>query len=348
MSNTIDAVVLVATKHISDPAIRLQTDKEIRAALATAPLADAVLVSRADLLSIYAAMNHLGDVLNGMDAVESEDEAATEPGFAAIRRALGEPDDEDAAPLADAQSKWHPDFVVATYENQRADRLYTMDQMRDYADAFHRSRAQAVSTTASALTDEQRQAITDAVYRRTLTQAGIFALADLLREAGSASADELESLKVDNARLLDSLTKESAARCDLENMLRHAGIEDIRGDCVPATASALTDDQRAVLHRLHTHLEHGRFANGVSHDRMAIYAEALGALLREAGSASADAEELEAARCDLEDQLKAQYNLGVQVLNALLDCGGADENHKLAPIIDMIGEFISSREAGGK
>ncbi|MBH9645089.1 hypothetical protein [Burkholderia vietnamiensis] len=47
-------------------------------------------VSRADLEAIYAAMNHLGDVLNEMDAVEAEDEAATEPGFIAIRRALGE------------------------------------------------------------------------------------------------------------------------------------------------------------------------------------------------------------------------------------------------------------------
>lgn len=51
---------------------------------------DGAFVSRADLDAIYAAMNHLGDVLNEMDAVEAEDEAATEPGFIAIRRALGE------------------------------------------------------------------------------------------------------------------------------------------------------------------------------------------------------------------------------------------------------------------
>lgn len=52
--------------------------------------ANGAFVSRVDLDAIYAAMNHLGDILNEMDAVEAEDEAATEPGFIAIRRALGE------------------------------------------------------------------------------------------------------------------------------------------------------------------------------------------------------------------------------------------------------------------
>ncbi|RKP44725.1 hypothetical protein [Pararobbsia silviterrae] len=70
-----------------------------RGADATGP-ADAVLVSRADLLAIYAAMNHLGDTLNDMDAVEDDDEAATDAGFSAIRRALGESVDTDAAPVA--------------------------------------------------------------------------------------------------------------------------------------------------------------------------------------------------------------------------------------------------------
>lgn len=36
----------------------------------------------------YGAMNYLGDVLNGMDAVEPEDEAATTPAFDAVRAAL--------------------------------------------------------------------------------------------------------------------------------------------------------------------------------------------------------------------------------------------------------------------
>lgn len=40
-------------------------------------------------------------------------------------------------------SSWHPDFVVALYENSNSDKLYTMDQMREYADAFHRSRVAA-------------------------------------------------------------------------------------------------------------------------------------------------------------------------------------------------------------
>jgi hypothetical protein len=43
---------------------------------------------------------------------------------------------------------------------------------------------------------------------------------------------------------------------------------------------ALTDEQISTVRRLHMHLEAGRFANGVSHDRMATYTEALGALLR--------------------------------------------------------------------
>lgn len=38
----------------------------------------------------YGAMNYLGDVLNGMDAVEPEDEAATTPAFDAVRAALQE------------------------------------------------------------------------------------------------------------------------------------------------------------------------------------------------------------------------------------------------------------------
>jgi hypothetical protein len=41
-----------------------------------------------DLESIYEAMNHLGDTLNEMDAVEKEDEVATDPGFSAIRDAI--------------------------------------------------------------------------------------------------------------------------------------------------------------------------------------------------------------------------------------------------------------------
>lgn len=38
----------------------------------------------------YDAMNHMGDVLNGMDAVEPEDEDQTAPAFIAVRQILGE------------------------------------------------------------------------------------------------------------------------------------------------------------------------------------------------------------------------------------------------------------------
>lgn len=51
-------------------------------------MSDFYQVSRADLEAINRAMNHMGDVLNGMDAVEEEDEAATEAGFKAIQAIL--------------------------------------------------------------------------------------------------------------------------------------------------------------------------------------------------------------------------------------------------------------------
>lgn len=35
------------------------------------------------------------------------------------------------------------------------------------------------------------------------------------------------------------------------------------------------------------------------------------------------------------------YDFAVRALNALLDAGAADENHKLAPLADTLGEFIS-------
>jgi hypothetical protein len=51
---------------------------------------------------------------------------------------------------AQSASSWHPDFVVVLYENSNPDRRYTMDQMREYADSFHRSRVEAEQ---KALTD---------------------------------------------------------------------------------------------------------------------------------------------------------------------------------------------------
>lgn len=47
---------------------------------------------RAALILAEGAMNYMGDILNGMDAVEPEDEQATEPAFLAVHAALsGEP-----------------------------------------------------------------------------------------------------------------------------------------------------------------------------------------------------------------------------------------------------------------
>jgi hypothetical protein len=50
--------------------------------------------------------------------------------------------------VQDKKSDWHPDFVVALYENCNPNKRYTMDQMREYADAFHRSRIDAALTAA--------------------------------------------------------------------------------------------------------------------------------------------------------------------------------------------------------
>ena len=55
----------------------------------TALLADNDKLRNALQLSL-SAMEHMGDVLNGMDAVEEEDEVATTPAFEAARAALAD------------------------------------------------------------------------------------------------------------------------------------------------------------------------------------------------------------------------------------------------------------------
>lgn len=47
-----------------------------------------IMVSLADLNAINAAMNHMGDSLNSIDAVEEDDENSTAEGFEAIQRLL--------------------------------------------------------------------------------------------------------------------------------------------------------------------------------------------------------------------------------------------------------------------
>ncbi|WP_261534459.1 hypothetical protein [Burkholderia multivorans] len=124
---------------------------QLRATLDRAPRTDVtggVLVPRADLEAIYAAMNHLGDVLNEMDAVEAEDEAATEPGFAAIRRALSE--GCDGAPSADAAAapadeptipaELHPDTakLVRRFARALANKLLAAQRKYGYSDNWMR------------------------------------------------------------------------------------------------------------------------------------------------------------------------------------------------------------------
>ncbi|AJZ60416.1 hypothetical protein OI25_619 [Paraburkholderia fungorum] len=41
-----------------------------------------------------------------------------------------------------------------------------------------------------------------------------------------------------------------------------------------------------------------------------------------------------------------EYDFAVRALNALLDAGAADEDHKLAPLVDALGEFVSEYDSG--
>ncbi|MFD1561484.1 type II toxin-antitoxin system HigA family antitoxin [Paraburkholderia silviterrae] len=41
---------------------------------------------------------------------------------------------------------------------------------------------------------------------------------------------------------------------------------------------------------------------------------------------------------------ETDYAEAVRVLNGLLDAGGADENHELAPLVDILGSLIGSYE----
>lgn len=41
-----------------------------------------------------------------------------------------------------------------------------------------------------------------------------------------------------------------------------------------------------------------------------------------------------------------EYDFAVRALNALLDAGAADEGHRLAPLVDTLGEFISEYDVG--
>lgn len=86
---------------------------------------DSVLVPLSDLRAIYAAMNHLGDTLNGMDAVVLEDEVATEHGFAAIRRALGEVDENDAAPTPTVAADAAAPSETCAHDYVRSDSVCT-------------------------------------------------------------------------------------------------------------------------------------------------------------------------------------------------------------------------------
>ncbi|RQV17446.1 transcriptional regulator [Burkholderia cenocepacia] len=41
-----------------------------------------------------------------------------------------------------------------------------------------------------------------------------------------------------------------------------------------------------------------------------------------------------------------EYDFAVRALNALLDAGAADEGHRLAPLADTLGDFISEYDEG--
>jgi hypothetical protein len=39
-------------------------------------------------------------------------------------------------------------------------------------------------------------------------------------------------------------------------------------------------------------------------------------------------------------ETEAEYDEAVRVLSELLDAGGADEEHELAPVVDALGDFV--------
>lgn len=41
---------------------------------------------------------------------------------------------------------------------------------------------------------------------------------------------------------------------------------------------------------------------------------------------------------------EVEYDYAIQVLNDLLDAGGADENHPLASLVTLLGHFIADYE----
>lgn len=83
--------VFVVEDH--DKALSEITDSAIKPALGIIKSQAAEIERLRDALILAeGAMNYMGDILNGMDAVEPEDEQATEPAFLAIRAAIsGEP-----------------------------------------------------------------------------------------------------------------------------------------------------------------------------------------------------------------------------------------------------------------
>jgi DNA-binding phage protein len=79
--------------------------------------------------------------------------------------------------------------------------------------------------------------------------------------------------------------------------------------------------------------------------------ETVAAYLREAFS-SGDERLIEASLSDVEKaapsgpiKSKADYDRAVMVVNALLDAGGGDEKHRLATLVNRLGEFISDYES---
>lgn len=88
-----------------------------QAAPAAPEQVQAIPVHRATLLMIYEAMNHMGDILNGMDACEDDDEEATTPAFDAIRALLD--DSPFAAPSAAAPAA--PEQWISTTERMPED-----------------------------------------------------------------------------------------------------------------------------------------------------------------------------------------------------------------------------------
>jgi hypothetical protein len=115
-------------------------------------------VSREDLEAINKAMNHMGDILNGIDAVGRQDEEATAPGFSAISAALASAQPIEQKPVAWRFPKSGNDGKEFYYFDSIPENANRKDLMQPLYTAPQRS------TTDSDVRDEAFEPISNGVF----------------------------------------------------------------------------------------------------------------------------------------------------------------------------------------